>query len=277
LRSAAIERHNLRDDLRQALAHGHLRVDYQPIVSLPDGHVVAAEALVRWQRQYGRLMTASEFVPMAEDGGLVVALGDVVFEDACRRGRGWLGAGAFEQHIAVHVNVSATELGDAGLMSRIADVLERSGLPGELLVLEVNERTVLRDTDRAAAQLEELRSLGVRVALDGFGSGYSSLSYLRTMPLSFLKIARPFIESITAGPREAAFVRTVRELATALDVQVVATAIESREQLELLTSLGCELGQGYLLGRPGMPEAIPLTARVVPAGVADAPLGTVHE
>jgi EAL domain-containing protein (putative c-di-GMP-specific phosphodiesterase class I) len=97
------------------------------------------------------------------------------------------------------------------------------------------------------------------------------------MPLSFLKIARPFIESITAGPREAAFVRTVRELATALGVQVVATAIESREQLELLTSLGCELGQGYLLGRPGMPEAIPLSARVVPAGAADAPLGRLDD
>ena len=152
--------------------------------------------------------------------------------------------------MAVHVNVSAVELEDARLVARVADVLDQTGLPPHLLVLEVTESAVLRDAIRGTTTLTELQEIGVRLALDDFGTGYSSLSYLRTLPLDMLKVARPFIESITLGPQEASFLRMINELGSTLGLQVVAEGIETTDQLLLVRSLGCELAQGFLLGRP---------------------------
>ncbi len=256
MRSAVIERHSLRADLERALERGQLTVDYQPIISLAERHAIAAEALVRWPRQYGTMLTASEFVPMARDTGLIVPLGEFVVADACRQARAWLDDERFGPEIAVHVNLSADEVEDRGLVAQLAGLLEETGLPPKLLVLEVTEAAILRDAARATAHLTELHNIGVRLALDDFGTGYSSLAYLRSMPFSLVKIARPVVEGITSGPRAIAFLRTTSELCETLGLQLVATGIETEEQLDLLKSLGCELGQGFLLGRPAAGQSI---------------------
>ena len=256
MRSAVIERHSLQADLERALERGQLTVDYQPIISLGDRRVVAAEALVRWPRQYGTMLTASEFVPMARETGLIVPIGEFVVGDACRQAHEWLGDGRFDANVAVHVNLSAPEVEDRGLVAQLAGLLEQTGLPPNLLVLEVAEAAILRDPARATAHLTELHAIGVRLALDDFGTGYSSLAYLRSLPFSFVKIARPVVESITSGPRAIAFLRTTNELCETLGLEVIATGIETEEQLDLLRSLGCNHGQGFLLGRPAAGQSI---------------------
>ncbi len=256
MRSATIERHSLKGDLEQALGRGQFGVDYQPIVSLADGHVVGAEALVRWRRKYGKVLTAADFIPLAQETGVILPLGEFVLGEACREASNWLGSGRFGADLAVHVNLSAIELGDPMLVSRVGDMLEQTGLPPHLLVLEVSESAILRDQARATTHLTELRTRGVRLALDDFGTGYSSLDYLRDLPFSYLKVARSFVEGLTDRPREVAFVRTIKQLCETLGLQIVASGIETKDQWELLKSLGCDLGQGYLIGHPGAADSI---------------------
>ena len=194
MRAAVLERHGLKSDLERALEREQLRVEYQPIFSLADDRMTAVEALVRWDRHDGGPVLPSEFVPLAEETGLIGALGEFVLAEACLQAKAWMDEGAFGGDVAVHVNVSAVELEDAKLVPRVADVLDQTGLPPRLLVLEVTESAVLRDAIRGTTTLTELQEIGVRLALDDFGTGYSSLSYLRTLPLDMLKVARPFIE-----------------------------------------------------------------------------------
>jgi EAL domain-containing protein (putative c-di-GMP-specific phosphodiesterase class I) len=189
-------------------------------------------------------------------------MGQFVLQQACRDARSWLEEGMIADDFAVQVNISAVELEDPDLVGRVEAVLDESGLPAHHLVLELTESAVLRDAIRGATTLAQLRSLGVRLALDDFGTGYSSLSYLRSLPFDMLKIARPFIEGAARRPQEASFLRMILELGRTLGLQVVAEGIETGEQLELLRSLGCEYGQGFLLGRPapaieavGLPRA----------------------
>ena len=251
MQGAAVERHNLRSDLERALDKAQLVVEFQPIVSLTDGRVIAAEALVRWQRSYGRVLAASEFLSLAIEAGLMSTIGDVVLAEACRQGRDWLGAGSGGGSLRVHFNLSATELADDGLPDRITQQLERTGLPPELLVLEVTEGVILSDLDAIAPRLRRLRECGVRLSIDDFGSGTSRLSYLRSLPLDLVKISRGFVERAPRSTTDAAFLRTTKELCDALELQIVGTGIETDEQLDLLRSFGYELGQGFLLGRPG--------------------------
>jgi len=255
MRAAVVERHGLKEDLRNALENEQLVVEYQPILSLADGGVSGFEALSRWQRERGGPVLPSQFIPLAEETGLIVALGEFVLEQSCQKAAEWVRAGTFGDQAAVHVNVSAVELEDPRLVSRVSDTLERSGLDPELLVLEVTESAVLHDAIRGTTTLTALQDLGVRLALDDFGTGYSSLSYLRTLPFDMLKVARPFIESITDGPQEASFLRMIKELGEMLGLVVVAEGIETDEQLRLVRELGCQLGQGFLLGKPGVPDA----------------------
>ena len=266
MRAAVLERHGLKTDLEKAIERDEFAVEYQPIVSLSDQDIVAYEALVRWHRYDGGPVLPSEFIPLAEETGLIMALGQFVLMESCREARRWLDDDAFDHDVAVHVNVSAIELEDPDLVPRVAEVLRQTNLPPRLLVLEVTESAVLRDAIRGTTTLSELQQIGVRLALDDFGTGYSSLSYLRTLPLDMLKVARPFIESITHGPQEASFLRMIKELGETLGLQVVAEGIETAEQLRLVQTLGCELGQGFLLGRPAAPvEAEPAQASAASA------------
>ena len=249
MRDAVLKRHGLKEELQRAVERGQLVVEYQPIVSLESGQVSSAEALVRWNHPGRGRLLPSEFVPLAEETGMIIALGQFVLEEACRSACLWQETARPGHGISVHVNLSAVELRDPNLPETVAMALARTGLDAELLVLEITE-SLVQDADSSLAALEALRGLGVRLALDDFGTGYSSLSYLRSLPLDILKIAKPFVEGMTRGSQESSFARMIIDLARALDLHVVAEGIESAEELYALRDLGCELGQGFYLAQP---------------------------
>jgi diguanylate cyclase (GGDEF)-like protein len=250
MRSAVLKRHGLKEELRSAIEREQLMVHYQPIVELQSEEVVAAEALVRWNRDgHGKVMPA-EFVPLAEETGLIVPVGEFVLFEACRQARRWQEADPARSLTSIHVNLSAIEVQDEWLIDRVTAAIQDAGIEPQQLVLEITESVLVEDAELIASKLEQLRKVGVRLALDDFGTGYSSLSYLRSLPLDILKIAMPFIEGINRGQQESSFVRMIIELARTLGLEVIAEGIESPAQLAALRDLGCELGQGFYLGLP---------------------------
>jgi diguanylate cyclase (GGDEF)-like protein len=255
MRSAVRKRHEMKEELRSAIERNELAVEYQPIFGLTTGKIVAAEALVRWKHPMRGPLPPGEFVPLAEETGLIVAVGEWVLKEACDQAGRWLAA-SDEPPPSVHVNLSAVELRDPSLVERVEAGIATAGIEPSTLVLEITETVLVEDADFSAATLEELRRIGVRLALDDFGTGYSSLGYLRALPLDMLKIAMPFIEGIARERRENSFVRMILELASTLGLRVVAEGIESAHQLEVLRELGCELGQGFYLGYPASAAAL---------------------
>jgi diguanylate cyclase (GGDEF)-like protein len=255
--AAVLRRHDLRGDLAKALERGQIVVEYQPIVTLDSGVVTAAEALVRWEHPVRGLVPPAEFVPLAEDTGLIVALGHYVLEQACLQARQWQDA---RLPCRMHVNLSVAELRDPGLVPRILGVLDDVGLPSEQLVLEITESRLLGDGARSAQRFQELRDVGVKIALDDFGTGYSSLAYLHSLPLDALKIAKPFVDGLLGSGREASFAAMIVDLARTLELEVIAEGIETREQAQALQRLGAELGQGYLFARPAPAAPVLLAA-----------------
>jgi EAL domain-containing protein (putative c-di-GMP-specific phosphodiesterase class I) len=191
----------------------------------------------------------SEFVPLAEETGMIIAVGQFVLEQACRQAQAWNETVAETAPVAIHVNLSAVELKDPSLTDGVMEILARTGLDPRLLVLEITE-SLVQDADASLSTLDQLRQCGVQLALDDFGTGYSSLSYLRSLPLDILKIAKPFVEGMARGRQENSFVRMIVDLARALDLRVVAEGIESEDELDALRELGCELGQGFYLAAP---------------------------
>jgi diguanylate cyclase (GGDEF)-like protein len=252
--AAVLERHGLKEELRQAIEREQLTLYFQPIVTLSSGELVAEEALIRWQHPRRGLVAPDEFLPLAEETGLILSVGQYVLEQACHQARTWQHeredsrAGARE--VAVHVNLSAVELRDRHLAERVRETLFRTSVDPRMLVFEVTETLLLDDEAHVSATIAELRELGVRFALDDFGTGYSSLSYLHTLPLDMLKIAKSFVDGLSRGGREVSFVRMIIELARTLGVGVIAEGIESPDQVAALVALGCDLGQGFHLGRP---------------------------
>jgi diguanylate cyclase (GGDEF)-like protein len=251
--TAVLERHGLKEELRLAIEREQLTLYFQPIVSIATGETVATEALVRWEHPRRGLVAPSEFVPLAEETGLIRSLGQWVLDEACQQARAWeLERGEAQPggELAVHVNLSAVELRDPHLATRVRATLMRTGVDPRRLVFEITETLLLDDAESVRATLGELRDLGVRFALDDFGTGYSSLSYLHTLPLDILKIAKSFVDGLARGGREASFVRMIIELARTLGISVVAEGIETQEQVVALQALECEYGQGFHLGRP---------------------------
>ena len=244
----AVRRLELEGELRAAMEAGELRVLYQPIVALPSGRIVGVEALVRWDRGSRGLVSPAEFIPLAEETGLIVELGAWVLGEACRtvvsldRDRG--------AALNLSVNLSARQLLEPGLEATVAAALRASGLHAARLTLEITESVLMADTAATIDRLGSLRGLGVRVAIDDFGTGYSSLGYLRRFPLDAVKIDRSFIEDVTEGTRQAALVHAIVELCRTLELDTVAEGVETREQAIRLTVLGCELAQGFYFGRP---------------------------
>jgi diguanylate cyclase (GGDEF)-like protein len=259
--AAVLRRHDLREELSKALERRQIVVQYQPIVALESGEVTAAEALVRWEHPVRGLVKPTEFVPLAEETGLIVALGHHVLEQACLQAREWqepVTPGG--EPPRMHVNLSVAELRDPGLVPRILRVLTDVGIPSERLVLEITESQLLGDGARSARRFQELRDVGVKIALDDFGTGYSSLSYLHSLPLDALKIAKPFVDGLLGGGREASFAAMIVDLARTLELEVIAEGIETREQAAALRALGAEFGQGYLFARPAAAAPLLLAA-----------------
>jgi diguanylate cyclase (GGDEF)-like protein len=252
MHTAILRRHGLKEQLQQAVARKEFAVEYQPIARLATGDVVAAEALVRWNHPERGLVAPGEFIPLAEETGLIVPIGEFVLDEACHRAAG--------RDLSMHVNLSAVELQHVDVLERVTSTLRRHRIPPEQLVLEITE-SVLVDVQMSAT-LRELHELGVRLALDDFGTGYSSLSYLRSFPLDILKIAKPFVDGVTGRREERSFVRLIVELASTLGLEVVAEGIESADQLEALRDMGCDLGQGFFLSPPLSTSSIEERVRI---------------
>jgi diguanylate cyclase (GGDEF)-like protein len=237
-------------ELACAVRDGQLRVVYQPLVDLRSGRPTGAEALVRWEHPVDGLRMPDRFIPLAERTGLVVELGAFVLREACAQAARWTSARPDASGLAVTVNLSARQLAWPGLVDDVRTVLADTGLAPGHLVLEVTETALMADHEAAAAVLHALRSLGVRIAVDDFGTGYSSLAYLRRFPVDALKVAREFICRLGQDGDDDVITRAIVDLAGSLGLMTVAEGVETREQYERVTALGCDLAQGYLFARP---------------------------
>jgi len=255
---------SLREDLKDAIERDELRVVYQPITNLHDGSVHSLEALLRWEHPQDGVISPADFIPLAEETGLIVPIGHWVLERACADLRRWHQAG--HPGLQVSVNVSAVQLARAEFVDDVRDVLRASEVSAERLILELTESTLVDDRPGAPLKLAALRELGVRISVDDFGTGYSSLSYLRRLAVDSLKIDRSFIASLDNGPHQTTLVRSIVDLAHSLKLQVVAEGIEDDEQRAFLRETSCDLGQGYLFSRPVSPDQISalLTAAAAP-------------
>jgi EAL domain-containing protein (putative c-di-GMP-specific phosphodiesterase class I) len=247
MRARAIGRLQTEGDLRRALDRDELRVVYQPIVTLGDGAIRGFEALVRWQHPERGLLAPAQFIPVAEESGMIVALGRVVLEEACRQAVRWA---AEHGPVPIHVNLSARQVADPNLVDSVAHVLRTTGVAPSSLVLELTETSLLERSHSPADTLARLKGLGISLILDDFGTGYSSLSYLQQFPLSGLKIDRSFVAALGAANGDGAIVDAILRMARALDLEVVAEGLETEQHLETLRGLGCRYGQGYLFSRP---------------------------
>ena len=226
---------------------------YQPIFSLPSRTVVDVEALIRWKHPRRGVLGPDGFIPLAEDSGLIVAIGRWVLAQACAQAASWRADGL---NVAVSVNVSGYQLGRSDFLDDLSRALEDSGIAPSSLMLEVTETTVVRNLSAACKQLEAARALGVRVALDDFGTGYTSLSNLQRVPADVLKIDRSFAAALLDGGPSRHLLEAILGLGKALSLAVVAEGIEQQEQLDALAAMGCEMVQGHLLGEPAPAEAI---------------------
>jgi diguanylate cyclase (GGDEF)-like protein/PAS domain S-box-containing protein len=259
MRDESTERLLLENALRRAPERGELRALYQPIVRLVDGTMVAAEALVRWVHPERGLLEASQFVPLAEETGIIVPVGGWVLEEACRQAATWPGNGDAP---AVSVNLSARQLSRPDLVDLVAHALRESGLNPDRLWLEITESVLMEDADTAVAALERLRALGAHLSVDDFGTGYSSLAYLRRFPVDSLKVDRSFVAGLGQDPEDSAIVEAVVSMAHSLHLSVVAEGVETLEQLTRLRELGCELAQGFYFAAPVPSSALdPLGVR----------------
>ncbi|MDT7538695.1 MAG: hypothetical protein QOI82_2280 [Actinomycetota bacterium] len=243
-----LDRWRLGAELRQALEIGELTLSYQPIVDLSTGSYVGAEALARWTSPLRGQVPPDQFIPIAEESGLIEQLGDWVLTTACADAIAWpdLPDGS---RPSVSVNVSTVQLLRADFAASVQAALDSSGLPGTDLILEVTETGVLKDFERAAATLKQVRDLGVRLHIDDFGTGYASMTYVRRLPVNGLKIDRSFVAGLGDSTDDAAIVTAMLALARATDLTVTAEGVESQQQADLLTEAGCELAQGYLWSR----------------------------
>jgi diguanylate cyclase (GGDEF)-like protein len=258
MRARVAERVELEHDLRDALANHQLHLVYQPIVHLPSGTVAGLEALVRWSHPRYGVISPGKFIVLAEESGLISPLGDFVLEQAVAQLASWRRQHVGMESLYVSVNLSGVQLHDAGIAGRVADVLAMNHLDGDALCLELTESVVMEDPAAAAGILTDLRQLGVRIAIDDFGSEYSSLAYLRRFPVTMLKIDKEFIDPI--GPDDSAettLIATIVAMADALRITTVAEGVETRSQEDRLRSLGCDAVQGYLYSRPVGPDRLP--------------------
>ena len=237
------------DELRKALEADQFEVHYQPVVSLPGHRLVAVEALVRWAHPERGLVPPVEFIPAAEQSGFIVELGQWVLETACAQVRAWQLSVPALADLRVAVNLSARQM-TPSLPAQVKDVLDRSGLAAECLDLEITESVVMSDLEGSLVVLDELAVLGVGLSIDDFGTGFSSLAYLKRLPLTTLKIDRCFVEDLNDDPREVSIVGAIIALAAALGLTQIAEGVETEAQLQQVEALGCAQAQGYLFSRP---------------------------
>jgi predicted signal transduction protein with EAL and GGDEF domain len=252
------DRRSLQSDLRQALARGEFALDYQPIIDLASNRIAAAEALLRWHHPVRGLLAPASFIQLAEEAGMITAIGAWVLREACATAALW------PEDMRVAVNLSPTQFRDSGLVETVDRALRESGLEPNRLELEITETTVLETNSATVDALWKLHGRGVRIALDDFGTGYSSLSYLRRFPFDKIKIDRSFIRDLGHEKDDSSIILAIIGLADSMNMVVTAEGVETAEQAALLTSYGCAQAQGYLFCRPVEPAEL---ARII--GAAD--------
>jgi diguanylate cyclase (GGDEF)-like protein len=249
-------RRGLEGELRLALERDELRLFYQPEIDVHDGGVVAVEALLRWQHPDRGLLGPGEFIPFAEQSGLIVPIGEWVLAESCGQLARWRNSGACGAGLGVNVNLSARQLVDGKLAGTVRRVLRDTGIEPGALCLELTETAFVDDLEASVAALNALHDLGVRLSLDDFGTGYSSLSMLDRYPLDTIKIDRSFVARLDSGERARRLFTAVVGVAQALGLQSVAEGVETREQLDTITDMGCDSAQGFFLSRPREPDVI---------------------
>jgi len=242
------ERVQLESDLYSAVTEKQFELYYQPKVDTQSGDVRSAEALIRWVHPVRGVVSPAEFIPLAEECGLIGAIGGWVIREACRQARAWQLDGV--PPLRVSVNLSASQFRDSGLVDSIRSALDDAGLEARFLEVELTESAVMSDPEQSIAILEQLSAMGVLVSVDDFGTGYSSMSYLRRFPIDKLKIDRVFINEIVSRPEDASIVRAIVSLAHSLRLKVVAEGVETPAQLDFLKTTGCDEYQGYHFSRP---------------------------
>jgi diguanylate cyclase (GGDEF)-like protein/PAS domain S-box-containing protein len=250
MHALALTRLQMETDLRKGVERQEFSLHYQPIVSLRTGRISGVEALLRWEHPERGWISPADFVPTAEETGIILAMGRRVLADACRQLAAWQAAVPRAGRLSVSVNLSVKQFAQADLLEQVQGALEATAIDPRLLRLEVTESVIVDNLEGAAATLQRLKGLGVQVHLDDFGTGYSSLSSLHRLPIDALKVDRSFVAGLGKEPGAAQMVRTVAMLARNLDVAVVAEGVETPEQLEQLRALGCDYAQGFLFSHP---------------------------
>ena len=249
MHAKAVSRLQLEHDLRQAVEQKEFCIYYQPIVALETKHLAGFEALVRWNHPRRGVISPADFVPVAEETGLIVPIGQWVLEEACKKVREWQLSSPTRRGLSLSVNLSGRQVAQPDVVEQIKHALKISNLQPHHLKLEITESVVMENAEAAAQTFKQLRALGVQLSIDDFGTGYSSLSYLHRFPLNYLKIDRSFVDRMTSDGDDA-IVRTIATLARNLGMEIIAEGIETEEQYKKLKALGCEYGQGFLFSRP---------------------------
>jgi diguanylate cyclase (GGDEF)-like protein len=254
MKEAAFKRLTLENNLRRAIEREEFRVYYQPKLDLATGKVKGLEALVRWRDPTAGIVLPGEFIPLAEETGFIVLIGEWVLRAAAEHSTEWQRAG--RDPMPISVNLSPMQIDEVGFADKLAGILEETGLDASLLELEITESTLMRDEVSAIALLHRLRNMGIRLSLDDFGTGYSSLSYLRRLPIDTLKIDSAFVKGIATDPEDAAFAGAIIAMAKVLQLRVVVEGVENEQQREVLEELGCDEIQGFLISAPVPAEEV---------------------
>ncbi len=256
-RAFAVAQLRTGNDLHRALERNEFEVHYQPIMELREDRLVGFEALLRWQHPTRGLLGPDQFIALAEDTGLIVSIGAWVLETACAQTVRWQAeATGGTEPLFINVNLSPRQLADPTLPGTIADILARTGIPGSSICLEITENTLMHHTDSVVDAMQAVRGQGIHFSIDDFGTGYSSLAYLRRFPVESLKIDRSFVDGLGNEAGDTSIVQAVVNLAHTLGLAAVAEGVETAQQLQVLRTLGCDLAQGYLLGKPVLPDHI---------------------
>ena len=255
--AVALSRLQLEIELRQAVKWQQLRLDYQPLIDLSSGRVIGTEALVRWQHPDKGLISPTDFIPIAEESGMILSIGQWVLREACQQAKKWQTQFPSLWPLKMSVNMSARQFQGSDIAQIVADILEETELPAFCLELEITETAVMEDTDSTMVVLEKLRELGVKLAIDDFGTGYSSLAYIERFPLDSLKIDRSFVQTMgkvsrngKAKKERSVIMQAVQTLGQGLGIEITAEGIETDEQLAELREMGCAIGQGYFFAQP---------------------------